>query len=278
MNRERRNRVSINFQLSNSMKQALRSAVRRGLLTASKNTTQALLSRGLVTESGDLTVSGREYGLESLPLDEQCRLLGLVRKTVNDPLPASRPEESVLRSMWARGTAAYFTENTYGVHIVWYLAYPLTRIWEVLSRERLYGLEPLMRKHRRRLLRMTARLGVLLIRPNVILNTYRRLDARRRTNDSFYTDLWPRELYTLLTTRIGRENLAEIIRLVSVDPDTYGRGWPDITCFDDEVPFFVEVKTSDRLQLSQIRTIPALMSATGMRVECWQLVHQESAQ
>ena len=74
---------------------------------------------------------------------------------------------------------------------------------------------------------------------------------------------------------LGRTTLTQMLRMISKNPDTYTRGWPDITCFGEEGPFFIEVKTIDRLRRSQIRTILALRSATKMRVECWQLVHQE---
>ena len=263
------------IQLSSAMKQALKKAVRDGPGEVSQRTARALIARGLLKESGDLTNAGWEHGVELLPVREQCERLGLSWRIVHMNSPVSAPEASVVRALSARDITAYYTENAYGVHVAWFLAYPLTRLVEVLTRRKLYGLEPSSRKNHRRLLAMTAVLSGFLIRPTVVARTYRRLDARRRAGDGFFTDLWPSQFYELLVQSLGGRTLTHMLRLISRNPDVYTRGWPDITCFGEDDPFFIEVKTSDRLQRSQIRTIPALMSVTGIRVECWQIVHKE---
>lgn len=261
--------------LSRTMKQALTSLVRNNQSDIDGRTATALISRGLITKTGKLTVSGWEHGVELLPLHEQCGALGITFRVTSQEAPADRPEIETVRRLAERGLTAYFTENTYGVHVVWFLAYPITRILELITRNRLYGLVPLKKTGHRRLLALTACLGRLLIRRSVVARTYRRLNERRHVGDGFFTDLWPIEFYELVVERLGRKALTAIIRMTSTNPNAYSVGWPDITCFDPNGILFIEVKTTDRLQRSQIRTIPALLSATGMRLECWRLGHPD---
>jgi VRR-NUC domain len=105
-------------------------------------------------------------------------------------------------------------------------------------------------------------------------------------------DRWERSLRRLLTNQVvqsrcpglttelgmdlvgavGRERWFLIAEVLCRDPYLYRKGWPDLLLMDrDDRVLAVEVKTTDRLHASQIRTIPALRYEVGLPIEVWRL-------
>lgn len=85
-------------------------------------------------------------------------------------------------------------------------------------------------------------------------------------DDFFYQDLCPIEFYEDIAANLGVRIVAGTASLVLADYDTYYRGWPDIVVMDRLNSRFIEVKTTDRFHLSQIRTVPKLQRIA--RCEC----------
>lgn len=66
---------------------------------------------------------------------------------------------------------------------------------------------------------------------------------------------------TKLFEYIGNERLANILDTLFVDPYAFSRGWPDLTVVGDQGFELVEVKEKDKLTVSQLITIPAMIGA-----------------
>ena len=56
-------------------------------------------------------------------------------------------------------------------------------------------------------------------------------------------------------TALGGKALREITRTIAEDPYQYRAGWPDLTLAKGENMLWVEVKTTDKLHMSQIITM-----------------------
>lgn len=67
------------------------------------------------------------------------------------------------------------------------------------------------------------------------------------------------------------ENVA---RKICEDPYGYRSGWPDLTIIKDSEVQFIEVKTTDKLHKSQIKTIPAMMSVLPYKFSVYRVSAQ----
>lgn len=58
---------------------------------------------------------------------------------------------------------------------------------------------------------------------------------------------------------INTNTFINLAKKFSEDPYSYRSGWPDLTLVKDNKVYFIEVKTTDKLHKSQLKTIPAIM-------------------
>jgi hypothetical protein len=79
------------------------------------------------------------------------------------------------------------------------------------------------------------------------------------------------KIMSALFTAIGAERLAQITKAVMENPYLYRAGWPDLTMARGSEMLWVEIKTTDRLHLSQIMTIFRMKSLLPGKVHVLQL-------
>ena len=264
------------WALSEPMKAALRRLLRDPSSSIEQRTERALATRGLLADDGLLTRAGWEHAIEHLPLDEQCTTMGLPLVVHSVPGLPKRPEQAVIQMLSTQGVDAYYTENTFGVHVPQFLAYPVTREVELAAGAQLYSLSPLSLADEAGVLRRAAAQATVLFNMDVVRHTYGEVDTRRRSDEPFYTDLWPLEFYEMLVSRLEPKTMGALVDLVGSNPTVLRSGWPDLLCFGDSRAFFVEVKTTDRFHLSQIRTVSRLEGTGCIPTECWQLITEHS--
>lgn len=65
---------------------------------------------------------------------------------------------------------------------------------------------------------------------------------------------------------LGGQKLAEIASIFVQDPYGFRAGWPDLTITRDSTVLFVEIKTTDKLHKSQVRTIYELIKPADLDV------------
>lgn len=76
------------------------------------------------------------------------------------------------------------------------------------------------------------------------------------------------DMYHSLTT----ERVGSLLRMYFANPLAYNyRGWPDLFVAQNQSPYCIEVKTTDKLHLNQLVTIPDLVRFTGLHVKIVQL-------
>jgi hypothetical protein len=81
--------------------------------------------------------------------------------------------------------------------------------------------------------------------------------------NEIYTSLMVQESYPGLTAEamaslfiaLGSERLAQITAAIMEAPYSYRAGWPDLTMTNGEQMLWAEIKTPDRLHMSQISTL-----------------------
>jgi hypothetical protein len=76
---------------------------------------------------------------------------------------------------------------------------------------------------------------------------------------------------------LGTEQLAKIVRVLLTDPYAYATGWPDLMVIRENEVEFVEVKTSDKLIISQLITIHAMIESAGLNVQVLQISPSKAA-
>jgi hypothetical protein len=83
------------------------------------------------------------------------------------------------------------------------------------------------------------------------------------------------EHFSLLYAAIGRQKLKTILASIGEDPYEFCKGWPDLTLVRSGRVLLAEVKTTDRLHSSQLKTIPTVCQANGLDVVVIRIVpHQ----
>ncbi|AWT48141.1 hypothetical protein DLE54_00425 [Psychrobacter sp. YP14] len=68
------------------------------------------------------------------------------------------------------------------------------------------------------------------------------------------------------------DTFINLIRKFSEDPYSYRKGWPDLTLVRDSEVKLVEVKTTDKLHKSQIKTIPMLIDVLGNDISVLKII------
>jgi hypothetical protein len=76
---------------------------------------------------------------------------------------------------------------------------------------------------------------------------------------------------TSLFAAIGAQQLAQITAAIMENPYRYWSGWPDLTMIKGSDMSWVEIKTSDRLHISQIMTISRMKPLLPGKIRVVQL-------
>lgn len=79
------------------------------------------------------------------------------------------------------------------------------------------------------------------------------------------------DIMSALFISIGAERLANIAAAIFEDPYLYRSGWPDLTITNGSNMHWVEIKTTDRLHISQIITISRMKTLLPGEIRVVQL-------
>ncbi len=87
----------------------------------------------------------------------------------------------------------------------------------------------------------------------------------------WYPGLTPSAIASLFDT-LGAERLAQITSAIMEDPYLYRAGWPDLTMTNGTEMLWAEIKTTDRLHMSQITTLHRMKPLLPGKIRVIQLV------
>jgi hypothetical protein len=233
-------------------------------------TIESLRWRQLVDSHAQLTDHGRVLALAQLSLKQQCWFLNLplenwLTKTLY------YPENTVLRMVTEQGLQAHFIENTFSLFVDYLMGDALFTVAERLGK-RVYTLN----------LPYDPELFFWVKRD---LEKYLdRLDTNHCQNNfgicapflqTLMIDETPSQLFRLFNEMfiaLGIEKVKELLRMCFANLLAYHyRGWPDLFVAGKNGAYCIEVKTTDKLHLSQLITIPDLISFVGLPVKVIQL-------
>ncbi len=220
------------------------------------NTANALIKRGVMTEQGTITDEGRELAITFLPLKEQCEQLGLPIYEIAGPYD-SEPEYFLWQHFKEIGFEVAYCEGGAFLTLIKAAALPvLAEINTFSSRD-----DACTRF-------LEAQFTIHKEKSGDILDVIEHATLRdiQVSFEEIYEHLIVQEAYpgleksfiSSLFIAIGARCLRNIAEFLFEDPYCYRNGWPDLTLVKDDKIWFFEVKTSDRLHLSQVKTIPKI--------------------
>lgn len=291
------------MKLSKPMKEYLREKKVDPDKKGSSTTVKALNKRGLCLGDGTLTEKGNVIAISLLPLSRQCLFMDI-------PLEewvlqhSGIPEKAVLDHLSNLSKLAYFTENTFGVHIAQFFMFKYQYDIAIKNKVNLYSVDFTANDCSRvfiyddlvnNLNEKLTKIGCETIDENYQLiqklnkqhkesvNTISvNFDdegnanvASRELRDEngqfimtyFFQDVWDIEFYRNLYSILGKKFIHKLINFIIYNPYRYATGWPDILVLEEK-PYFIEVKTTDRFHISQITTMPDVMQKLGIPIKC----------
>jgi len=228
----------------------------------------ALKKRGLVTDNGDLTEHGRILAIRQLPLEQQCEYLNIPLENWDVPWEG-KPEEFVRNTFVEGGVRAYFVENTFGLLIDYLMGSTTLAVAKRLGKK-VYTLNPPYDVE-------------IFFWVKKDLDKYLSIFDIDHCQTSFpiclpflqtlIMDETPLQIVTLLDEMyraLGLSKIKSLIRMYYANPLAYNyRGWPDLFLndTDNDSAYCVEVKTTDRLHINQLVTIPDLVQYTNIPIK-----------
>jgi hypothetical protein len=240
------------------MRHVLRNALRGIPEERHAGTINALVVRGLLTASGELTESGRREALLLVPLAEQCTLLGVPLEDTPNPDTSLPPEIA----LWTRFTEFGYTGSYCegGAILILLRAAAL----DLLARLNTFG------SRSDASTRFTeAQFSIQAAHSKEVVSTIRSAEIGqvRKNFSEIYSSSFVRDSYPSLTEdgivalfeAIGGHRLARIAEALFEDPYEYRNGWPDLTMVKEHAVMWVEVKTTDKLHMSQIVTFQRMV-------------------
>jgi hypothetical protein len=290
------------LKLSKSMRNYLREKKMDPDIKGSNATLKALNKRGLCWEDGALTKMGDVTAISLYPLQKQCLFMNILLEDLALQY-SGIPEEAVLGYLKNTSKLAYYTENTFGVHVAQFFMFKyqyeiaiknetnlysinftkddclkqyiyddvLSDLDEKLSKinystidENYYLIEQLNRQHDTSI-RFSCTVNE---NEEVIVSANEpRDESGRFMMTLFYQDIWDIDFYKNVYSFLGIEFIRNLIKFIIYKPNKYATGWPDIIVLEEN-PYFIEVKTTDRFHLSQIATMPDVIQKLGIPIKC----------
>ena len=253
------------------MKQALRDLIRSKTILAKENTITGLVKLGLVDLSGALTHSGWKQAIVMLPLAEQCQHLGITHEKMSGLNFQQTPELASWRHFSSFGYAGGYCEGGPILLLI------RSAALNVLSHLNTFG------SRQDACTRFTeAQLTILHEHSDLILSAIRSADSQQVVQhfSEIYSSHLIQERFPGLTPSaiaslfdaLGGERLAQITSVIMEDPYLYRAGWPDLTMTKGPEMLWAEIKTTDRLHMSQITTLHRMKSLLPGNICVIQLV------
>ena len=214
----------------------------------------ALVAQGLMNKSMQLTVQGWRQALVTSSLEKQCVHLGLDLKEWKHLQFTGGPE----RAAWD-----YFAANGYtGSHCEGGALLLLIRAAALDTLEQLntFGsrqdacerfTEAQLKIHEDSVLEIAA--AVERADADLVARGFAEIYRSVRIQD-YYPGLTAEAIIALFDA-IGNVRLRQITEAIAEDPYQYRNGWPDLTLTNGRDVIWAEIKTTDKLHMSQIITI-----------------------
>lgn len=217
------------------------------------NTAEKNLNHYLQTYPKDLSYEAWCAEIAQLPLAEQCLQLEITLEKLEGLPYGKKPEIDALKHFSVQGYVGACCEG--GPVLLLIRAAALDVLAQINFRDRSDACT-----------RFTeAQLTIYKESSELILNAIRNTDEAqivRHFNEIYMFPQIPRyypgltaKIMSSLFAAIGAERLAQITAAVMENPYSYRAGWPDLTMVKDSGMFWVEIKTTDRLHMSQVMTI-----------------------
>ena len=258
-------------KITPTMDRCLRSILQGHGRTFQARTVKALQWRDLLDESQNLTGHGKAIALMGVPLQRQCDLLNIPFEQW-EVSSRENPEERAISVLVDRGFRAYFIENSFGLFIDYVMGIALVDAGTQLDRP-IYTLNP---PYDLELFwcvkeRLEEYLSQLVIdhceKSRAICSPYLSRQVPGETADQIFTQ------FDKIYRALGLEKVRCLLRMYFANPLAYNyRGWPDLFVADPKGPYCIEVKTTDKLNLNQLVTIPDLMTLAGIPVKVVRLL------
>lgn len=257
--------------LTAEMKKALRNLVHSEVITAKANTISGLVARRYADQSGTLTHEGWKQAVVMLPLIEQCQHMGIDYEALSGLDFRDNPELAAWHHFTSLGYSGGYCEG--GPILLLIRAAAL----DVLTRLNTFG------SRQDACSRFTeAQLTIHKESSDLILDAIRSSDSHQvvQNFNEIYSSLMMQEWYPGLTPAaitslfdiLGAERLALITSAIMEDPYQYRAGWADLTMTNGSEMLWAEIKTTDRLHMSQITTLHRMKPLLPGRIRVIQLV------
>lgn len=244
-------------KLTKAMKSTLSDILQDKSAGYSKATIQALIDRGLVDEDSNITREGRNLAISFMPLKEQAEMLNLRVLEAFGPYD-SNPEYFLWDHFKNQGFDASYCEGGAFLTILKSAALPiLAKINTFNSHDDACTrfLEAQFTIHKEKSEKILD--AILKVKLKDIEANFEEIYKKNSIVRESYPGL-SKNLMSSLFKALYPEILCDVAKLLFEYPYTYRNGWPDLTLVKNGRIWLVEVKTTDRFHLSQIRTIPRL--------------------
>jgi hypothetical protein len=241
------------------MRKALVSAIEGTQLPLNSKTSTALSARNLLSADGSLTSEGWDLAVVFSNLDSQCKKLGIFYEQVNGLNNKALPEETAYEYFQKQGFLGTYCEGGAILLLIRSAALEvLANLNTFQSRDdaRTRFTEAQLYIHSEHIRQICTAISV---------STSAKVE---QAFEEIYRSARIREWFPGLDSKvmgrffdaIGGMRLAKITEAIAEAPYEYRSGWPDLTLVDDAGGLlWVEVKTTDKLHLSQVKTIRRML-------------------
>jgi len=269
------------FKLSSPMQKALRQTVLndQGKVFISQQTLRALQHRKLIGPEGEPTPLGIVFALSLSPLKEQCKYIGLEIVKINIKKKYRDPAVDGMYHFLGKGNQCCYSEGVDIRKLIyclyfhklsqltkpgWKFFFEGTNMYPLAVGLGLFDFEDYVNDFET--IEDDLVNIVLDIKRDVFLSNYRRL--YKKGFSWFGAD----EFFAIkVFEMLGQERLARILKMFFMDRYAFSVGWPDLTVIIENEVHFVEIKTTDKLIISQLITIPEMIKAADLSVKIFQI-------
>lgn len=262
-------------KLSQDMKKALISIIEGNPVNIKQSTFKSLYLRGLITDSHQVTCCGWQMGISFLNLEKQCKYLDIELETLVVYF-ASAPELATLKYYENQG---YIGTNAEGGAIL--------NILKALILEKLAKYNFFNDRNDACCRYLEAQLTILKEKIPELISEIKMISKDKFLNNfseiistSFISSLYPELSMKFADAFYNAMNINHIMTIAAKfaeEPYRYRAGWPDLILIRDREIQFVEVKTTDKLHISQIDTISVMKSLVPYKFKVVRLKKYEKA-
>lgn len=267
--------------MSSPMQKALRQTVLndKRKVSISQQTLRALQHRRLIGPEGKPTTSGIVFALSLSTLKEQCKYLCIELVKINIKKGYRDPAVDGMFHFLGKGHQCCYSEGVDIRKLIYCLYFhKLSQLtnpgWKSYSAGMntyplAVGLEPFnfmgyvkdFETIEDDLINIA-----LDIKRDVFLSNYRRIF--KKGFSWFGAD----EFIAIKVFEIlGKKRLVQILKLFFKDFNAFRLGWPDLTVIIENEVNFIEIKTTDKLIISQLITIPEIIKTAELSVNIYQV-------